>query len=69
MIFSTSINRGSHKLLLFLLTNRRFVNINATLFPGDEFITHCVYDTADTTEVINGCEASSCEMCINYLAY
>ncbi len=41
--------------------------LDATLEPGDELVTHCIYDSSDRTEPTNGGDGSDDEMCLNYL--
>jgi hypothetical protein len=40
-----------------------------TLLPGDSTITHCIYDSTERTTVTRGGEATTNEMCYNFLFY
>jgi len=37
--------------------------------PGDEFVTHCIYDTTEKTVTTYGGEGTSNEMCLNIIYY
>ncbi len=37
--------------------------------PGDEFLTHCVYDASERAEWTYGGDATDQEMCINFMMY
>lgn len=43
--------------------------VNITFRPGDQFITHCIYDSTSKTVYTKGCESTQCEMCLNYIIY
>eukprot|EP00026_Physarum_polycephalum_P020866 Phypoly_transcript_23742.p1 GENE.Phypoly_transcript_23742~~Phypoly_transcript_23742.p1 ORF type:complete len:177 (+),score=5.88 Phypoly_transcript_23742:26-532(+) len=53
----------------YSFNNQRGYPTNSTLRPGDKFITHCMFDTRSKTTVTKGCEATSCEMCLNFMIY
>jgi len=48
---------------------QHFSPINITVEPGDELITHCVYDSTDRNYTVVGGEDSSNEMCYNIVMY
>jgi len=50
-------------------SNQNMIFINATLLPGDSLTVDCVYNTMNRTTVTQGCESTSCEMCMNIYAY
>jgi len=37
--------------------------------PGDDFITHCIYDTSKQTNITKGGLATENEMCLNIISY
>lgn len=41
--------------------------LEVTIEPGDELVTHCIYDSSTRTEPTLGGDASDDEMCLNYL--
>lgn len=41
--------------------------LQASIEPGDELVTHCIYDSSSRTEPTLGGDASDDEMCLNYL--
>jgi dopamine beta-monooxygenase len=43
--------------------------LNARIEPGDELVTHCVYDTTSRTEPTVGGDGTNDEMCLNFLFY
>jgi len=53
----------------FDFNQQQSVPLNVTFQPGDQFVTHCVWDTSSRQTTTLGCESTSCEMCFNYLAY
>eukprot|EP00029_Vermamoeba_vermiformis_P009811 TRINITY_DN5025_c0_g1_i1.p1 TRINITY_DN5025_c0_g1~~TRINITY_DN5025_c0_g1_i1.p1 ORF type:complete len:918 (+),score=220.33 TRINITY_DN5025_c0_g1_i1:175-2928(+) len=53
----------------FDFQRQKFTPVNVTLKPGDQFVTHCVWNTTGTAQKVKGCESTSCEMCLNYIAY
>lgn len=48
---------------------QHFAFINATLMPGDDVITHCIYDTRSRNTTTYGGEDSKREMCLNAIMY
>jgi len=65
----------------YSFSNQQFVDLpsNSLLKPGDELITRCVYENtisagkkdgntvASAGKAVVGCEATTCEMCFNFL--
>jgi len=53
----------------YSFNDQKMTPLNKTMIIGDRFISHCVYDTSSRKSITRGCEATDCEMCINYIAY
>ncbi len=53
----------------FLFDYQTFHPQSFTLKPGDELVTHCVYDSTGRDTTTHGGEATEDEMCINFLMY
>jgi len=49
--------------------SQKFVPISKTILPGDELVTHCVWDTTKKNVTTLGGESTSEEMCVNALIY
>ncbi len=53
----------------FRFDDQEFAALDAVVEPGDELVTHCVYDSTSRTEPTYGGGATTDEMCLNYLLY
>jgi len=49
--------------------SQKFVPISNVILPGDELITHCVWDSSKKNVTTVGGEATQNEMCVNALMY
>ncbi|MCA9695264.1 MAG: hypothetical protein KC636_37140 [Myxococcales bacterium] len=53
----------------FKFDYQTFREANMVVKPGDEFVTHCVYDSTGRDQVTYGGDSTDEEMCINFLLY
>jgi hypothetical protein len=49
--------------------SQKFVEYTTTILPGDELVTHCIWDSTGKTTTTYGGEATDQEMCVNLLLY
>eukprot|EP01104_Vermistella_antarctica_P018435 TRINITY_DN6824_c0_g1_i1.p1 TRINITY_DN6824_c0_g1~~TRINITY_DN6824_c0_g1_i1.p1 ORF type:complete len:1026 (+),score=195.67 TRINITY_DN6824_c0_g1_i1:129-3206(+) len=49
--------------------DQKVIPVTKTIRPGDDLVTHCVYDTTSAKSVTLGGEATNNEMCLNYFFY
>jgi hypothetical protein len=43
--------------------------VDSVIEPGDDLVTHCVYDSRARTTATVGGESSDNEMCLNFMMY
>jgi len=48
---------------------QKFLPLNLTIFPGDEMVTHCVWDSTKANTTTFGGESTSNEMCLSAILY
>jgi hypothetical protein len=48
---------------------QQFIPANVTILPGDELVTHCVWDSTSRNTTTLGGESTGNEMCLNLLLY